>query len=43
MAGLHPRQRNQIDKGVDQQADREHIRADPNGPLSEALTGRNQE
>jgi hypothetical protein len=42
-AGLQPRQDDQVDEGVDKQADRECVRADPDGPLSEALTGCNQE
>ena len=41
--GLQPRQDDQVDEGVDKQADRECIRTDPDGPLSEALTGCNQE
>jgi hypothetical protein len=42
-AGLQPRQDDQVNEGVDKQADRERIRTDPDGPLSEALTGCNQE
>ena len=42
-AGLHPRQDDQVAEGVEQQADREYIRTGPDRPLSEALTGRNQE
>ena len=42
-AGLQPRQDDQKDEGVDEQADRQYIRTDPDGPLSEALTGCNQE
>jgi len=42
-AGLQPRQDDQEDEGVDKQADRQCIRTDPDGPLSEALTGCNQE
>ena len=41
--GLQPRQDDQVNEGVDKQADRECIRTDPDGPLSEALTGCNQE
>jgi hypothetical protein len=41
--GLQPRQDDQEDEGVEEQADRQCIRTDPDGPLSEALTGRNQE
>jgi hypothetical protein len=37
------RQDDQEDDGVDKQAVRQCIRTDPDGPLSEALTGRNQE
>jgi hypothetical protein len=42
-AGLQPRQDDQEDEGVEEQADRQCIRTDPDGPLSEALSGRNQE
>ena len=38
-----PRQDDQVDEGVDKQADRDCIRTDPDGPLSETLTGCNQE
>ena len=41
--GLYPRQNDQVDEGVAKETDRECTRTDPDGPLSEALTGCNQE